>query len=267
MAVVSVDLAYRDYRDFGMAVLDDRASGATYELLTFAEGSAQTPTPEHVADIIIDVCKMANASLILLDGPQGWKDPSNGLAHSRLCERILNTPGKTGLPGNVKPATYRRNIEFFIQVFDVFQARGWGRFDPARWRPGYLAVIESFFKAAWLSLGLPYLPAKKKARDRDIRRHLEYLVSAGLIAGDGPTPTHDQLQALVAGLGGLGVSANTAHRYQAVGVPPFILDGTWREGYIVNPASVSNIELQTGVIGLILITRLALSTDKPRLVL
>src|SRR6185312_2288012 len=120
MTVVSVDLAYRDYRDFGMAVLDDGPSGATYELVLFANGSAQRPTPEHVADIAIDVCKSAGASLILLDGPQGWKDPSNGLTHSRLCERILNTPAKTGLPGNVKPANYLRFVEFAVQVFDAF---------------------------------------------------------------------------------------------------------------------------------------------------
>jgi hypothetical protein len=240
MTVISVDLAYSDYRDFGMAVLDDGPSGARYELLTFADDRAQTPTPEHVADIVIDVCKRADASLILLDGPQGWKDPSNGLAHSRLCERILNTPAKTGLPGDVKPASYLRFVEFAVQVFDAFHARGWQRFDPAAWRPDHSAVIESFPLAAWRSLRLPCLPAKSKARDSDIRRHLECLVGAGLIAGDGPTPTHDQLQALVAGLGGLGISVSAAHRYQAVGAAPFVLDGTWREGYIVNPISESN---------------------------
>lgn len=178
-----------------------------------------------------------DASLVLLDGPQGWKDPLNGVAHSRICERVLNTPGKTGLTGNVKPANYFPFIEFSVQVFDAFQARGWQRFDPASWRPGQPTVIESFPLAAWRSLGLPCLPAKKKTRDTDIRRHLESLVGAGLVAADGPMPTHDQLQALVAGLGGLGISASAAHRYHAVGAPPFNFDGTWREGYIVNPTS------------------------------
>jgi hypothetical protein len=218
-----------------MAVLDEGPSGARYELLPFANASAQTPTPKHVANIVIEVCERAGASLILLDGPQGWKDPSNGLTHSRLCERILNTPAKTGLPGHVKPANYLPFVAFAVQVFDAFQARGWQRFDPATWRPGHSAVIESFALSAWRSLQLPSLPAKRKARDMDIRGHLESLVGAGLVAGGGPTPTHDQLQALVAGLGGLGILASAAHRYQAVGAPPFILDGTWREGYIVNP--------------------------------
>ena len=237
MTVVSVDLAYRDYRDFGMIALDDGSSGAKYEVLPFAKGNPKVPTPEHVADFIIDVCKRANASLILLDGPQGWKDPSNGLTHSRLCERALNAPGKTGLPGNVKPANYFPFIEFSVQVFDAFQARGWPRYDPASWRPGHSAVVESFPLAAWRSLRLPSLPAKKKSRDADIQKHLNCLVDAGLVAGGGPAPTHDQLQALIAGLGGLGISASAPHRYQAVGVPPFLLDGSWREGYIVNPTS------------------------------
>jgi hypothetical protein len=96
----------------------------------------------------------------------------NGVAHSRICERVLNTPGKTGLPGNVKPANYFPFIEFSVQVFDAFQARGWQRFDPASWGPGQPTVIESFPLAAWRSLGLPCLPAKKKTRDTDIHRPL-----------------------------------------------------------------------------------------------
>lgn len=174
-------------------------------------------------------------SLILLDGPQGWKDPTNGLAHSRLCERALNTPAKTGLPGDVKPASYLGFVEFAVRVFDALHVRGWPRFDPAAWRPDHSAVIELFPLAAWRSLRLPCLPAKSKARDGDIRRHLELLIDARLIVAGGPAPTYDQLQALVAGLGGLGVSISAPHRYQAIGASPFVLDGTWREGYIVNP--------------------------------
>lgn len=237
MTVVSVDLAYSDYRDFGMVALDDAPTGATYELLPFADDNPKTPTPAHVVDVVIDECKRINASLILLDGPQGWKDPSNGLMHSRLCERTLNAPGKTGLPGSCKPANYFPFIEFSIQVFDAFQARGWPRYDPASWRPGNPAVIESLPLAAWRSLRLPCLPAKRKSRDGDIHKHLKSLVDAGLVADSRPAPTHDQLQALVAGLAGLGISASAPHRYQAVGVAPFLLDGSWREGYIVNPTT------------------------------
>lgn len=236
MRVVSVDLAYSDYRDFGMVTLNEGASGATYEALPFADGRAHAPTPEHVADVVIDLCTSKRASLILLDGPQGWKDPSNGLTHSRLCERALNAPGKTGLPGNAKPANYLPFIAFSISVFDAFQARGWPRYDPAAWRPGLPAVVETLPLAAWRSLQLPCLPAKKKSRDGHMQKHLKSLVDAGLVAADGPPLSHDQLQALVAGLAGLGITARTPHRYKVVGGPPALLEGAWREGYIVNPA-------------------------------
>jgi hypothetical protein len=36
------------------------------------------------------------AAALLIDGPEAWKDPDNGLQHSRVCERELNTPAKTG---------------------------------------------------------------------------------------------------------------------------------------------------------------------------
>lgn len=235
MAIVSVDLAYRDYRDLGIAILDDGPSGATYELLPFTDHRNRTPAPEHVADFIIELCNEVGASLILIDGPQGWKDPANGLTHSRRCERTLNTPAKTGLPGNVKPANYFAFVDFSVQVFDVFHVRGWKRFDPSTWCPGHPAVVESFPLSAWRALRLPFLPAKSKARDIDICRHFELLVGAGLVASNGPTPTHDELQALVAGLGGLGLIANDARRYEAAGAAPFVLDGAWREGYIVTP--------------------------------
>jgi hypothetical protein len=235
MSVLSVDLAYLDYRDFGVAVLDKGSSGATCELLSFANGSAQAPTPDHTADVVIDMCRRFDASLLVLDGPQGWKDRLNGLAHSRICERTLNAPAKTGLPGNTKPANYLRFIEFAIQVFDALHRRGWGRFDPTTWRPGDSAVIESLPLAAWRSLGLRCLPAKRKARGNDILDGLQSLVNACVVDSACPTPTHDQLQAIVGGLGGLGILTGDKRRYTAVGAPPLIIDGVWREGYIVNP--------------------------------
>ena len=50
-------------------------------------------------------------------------------------------------------------------------------------------------------------------------------------------PSHDELQAVVAGLGGLlllrgGVAACDVH-----GREPFVEDGVWREGFILGPAA------------------------------
>jgi hypothetical protein len=235
MNVVSIDLAHLRGSDFGVAVLRRGSSGATCDLLQFANRDEQIPTPDRVADAAIDIAGRFGASLILLDGRQGWKDPMNGLAHSRLCERRLNTPGKTGLPGHAKPAGYRPFIEFSIRVLDALDARGWRRFDPGDWRPGAPAVVETFPLAAWRSLKLKNLPAKNRARPNDIRLCYESLTNSGLVSSARTIPTHDQLQAIVAGLGGLGVLSGAKGRYLAIGAPPSLLDGVWREGYIVNP--------------------------------
>jgi hypothetical protein len=83
------------------------------------------------------------------------------------------------------------------------------------------------------------LPAKNRATQADIREYLDRLVDLGMVAHNQPVPSHDQLQALVAGLGGLGVVANTSSRYEALGTKPFLLDDVWREGYIVCPCRAS----------------------------
>jgi len=48
-------------------------------------------------------------------------------------------------------------------------------------------------------------------------------------------PTHDQLQALVAGLAGVGYLRAGPDGVHIAGIPPKKVDGVLREGYIVNP--------------------------------
>jgi Protein of unknown function (DUF429) len=232
MTVLSIDLAYRKYKDFGVAVLKD-GPPAEYELVPFFDKVDSIPEPEATADRIVEICESNNTHIVLIDGPQGWKDPGNGWIHSRDCERSLNTPAKTGLPGNAKPGGYIGFIDFSIKVFDALDARGWRRHDPATWQAGDRTVVESFPLSAWRSLKLPALPAKRRARSETITKHAESLVDAGLIRR-GKSPTHDQLQAIVAGLGGLRL-ANGNAEFEYRGTSPLLLEGTWREGYIVNP--------------------------------
>ena len=234
MRIVSVDLAYRDYRNFGAVVLEGDRRPARYRLVEITRLHAETPEPVHTANLLIELCEREGVSLLLLDGPQGWKAPNNGLVHSRICERALNTPAKSGLPGAVKPANYLPFVSFSIDVFTELHARGWCRFDPASWSPGVPTVVESFPLAAWRCLRLVALRAKSRAREIDIRAGLDALVSLGLVTL-GPLPTHDQLQALVAGVAGLSLLAGYSTDYQVVGMAPFFLDGTWREGFIINP--------------------------------
>jgi hypothetical protein len=47
--------------------------------------------------------------------------------------------------------------------------------------------------------------------------------------------SHDDRQALVAGLAGVALDEGNAAGVSIAGVPPMRLAGTWREGFIVNP--------------------------------
>jgi hypothetical protein len=155
MAILSVDLAYSRWLDLGLVILDrvkDRArpSSATKKSAS-PDGENSRPAlvnceifswdgsdlieeqqnapiqPEILAGRLNHICIKRDIRIIMLDGPQAWKGCSNGCAHSRLSERLLNTAAKTGLPGMVKPATYRTFAEFCVDVYDSLCRRGWRR--------------------------------------------------------------------------------------------------------------------------------------------
>ncbi|MDH3224872.1 MAG: DUF429 domain-containing protein, partial [Gemmatimonadota bacterium] len=95
-------------------------------------------------------------------------------------------------------------------------------------------AVESFPYAAWRALGIDPLPSRAKATADDVFARAALLAERfGLRLG--AMPTHDQLQALVSGLGGLGVESQDGTRAAAAGIAPALIDGTWREGYIVTP--------------------------------
>lgn len=231
MGILSIDLAYRDYRDIGVAVLEPEGPATTVTFLPFPGRGA--PTPEAVAGTILELAGKAASPMVLIDGPQGWKDPASPFPHSRICERRLNTPAKTGLPGQVKPANYAPFVAFSIQVFDALAAQGWSRFSGERTSLRQV-TIESFPLSAWRSLKLPILPAKAKARSEDLLSRTGALVDRFNLILTTP-PNHDELQALVSGLAGLELLKGPEGLVAVEGVPPFELEGTFREGFIVNP--------------------------------
>ncbi|HAM32474.1 MAG: hypothetical protein A2Z26_02635 [Deltaproteobacteria bacterium RBG_16_66_15] len=233
MTIVSVDLAHSDYRNIGIVVMSRLSNGIACQFETPTKHTV--PAPGLLGDLLDNLCAKHGARYLLMDGPQGWKDASNGHLHARLCERELNTPAKTGLPGIVKPANYAPFVVFSVAVYDALASRGWRRWPGVHNgdREGRF-LVESFPLSAWRSLDLPILPAKSKASHEDIQERATAL--AGMFSLDlGREPGHDELQAIVAGLAGIAIEAGNYAGIAIAGRPPFLLDGTWREGFIVNP--------------------------------
>lgn len=244
VTVLSVDLASRRYRDNGIAILRDRRAAGpaeragrevSVELVAPAVMRlADPPQPDALAAALHDLAARVGAGLILLDGPQGWRADDSAFVHQRRCEREARTPGKTGLPGIVKPATWTRMAAFSIAVFDALDLRGWPRID-SRWSGGR-AAIESFPTQAWRSLGETPLPSGANTPSLEPwRRRLQ---AHGL--RDVPaSATHDELQAIVAGLAGIQVARGGFAAADARGCDPTVQGGQWREGWILSPVTES----------------------------
>ena len=231
MTVLSVDLASRRYQDNGIALLSGRW-GATQCRLVPAEslGLRGEPDAERFAAALHALAEESGARLILLDGPQAWRAERSDLVHQRRCERAAQTPGKTGLPGVVKPATWTRMAWFSIAMFDALAARGWPRVTAA-WA-GERSAVESFPTQAWRSLGLPAMPGRANTPSLEPWHH--HLTALG-VRELPASATHDELQAVVAGLAGMQMLAGGMAAVDARGCDPTFEAGHWREGWIVCP--------------------------------
>lgn len=234
--VFSVDLASKRYKDFGFAFLP---AGSSEPGFPKAEDLNLTgePDPETCAKVLNDLCKASNVSVLLLDGPQGWKHPRSPIEHMRLCERVLNTPGKTGALGSAKPKTYLSYIQFSIDLFQELRlkhgwellTKAWHNRRRARW------VVETFPSSAWELLGLPRLPGKSKARRADLNDWTKQL--ATVTGYKLPSKlAHDELQAAVVLPLGEAIVARDPESVIAVGVEPILTPaGIVQEGCIANP--------------------------------
>jgi hypothetical protein len=194
----------------------------------------------------VELCDSYGATFLVIDGPQAWKAPSNGVEHSRLCERLLNTPAKTGLPGSVKPKSYTTFVAFSVSVFDELHRLGIARFDAeGRKHANVPAAVESFPLAAWRRVGIAPLPAKNRATAADIDSHLEELCLSQNVAAK-EQPTHDQLQALVGGLAAAALELRAPGVVEMSGLPPRLEGGFWREGYITVPRGTAGFATGEG---------------------
>jgi hypothetical protein len=235
--VLSIDLAYKKARDFGICLIDKRkGQPMKVEFIPPHELIADPPEADQCGRAIFEVCGKRRVRIVFLDGPQGWKDPRSPLPNSRHCEKLLATPGKTGTFGKSKPGNYEPFIEFAINVFARLVAHG-GRLVSSvvvkAPRSGLL-VAESFPSSAWRKLGIKPLPGKAKAKPRDTLDRLSKLQELFRFRAE-REPTHDELQALVAGMAGVAILAGKPRGYCVQGCPPKRVGRLTVEGFIVNP--------------------------------
>lgn len=231
---LSIDLASRRYRDFGIALLEE--GKPTPHFLDAADlGLEDPPNAKLLADAIQDFAEQEEIEVLLLDGPQGWRHPSSPIENMRLCERVFNTPAKTGVPGVAKPGNFLKYIQFSIDLFQHLRTghgwtlltEAWPRERNRRW------AVEVYPSSAWSLLGLDRLPGKSKAgkklaRWRDpLARVTDYALPQDL--------THDELQAAVVLPLGHAIHAKRDDLVVLAGIDPIVEDGIVYEGLIANP--------------------------------
>jgi hypothetical protein len=237
--VLSVDLAAKRAKDLGLCVLEVNENlkiGARFPKPKEI-GLAGQLDPQSTAERLAAFCIREKVSILMLDGPQGWKSPENPHKHCRCCEKALNTQAKTGIQGQVKPRNYAGFVRFSIEVFRLLVQQGCqlAESESISLPSSSVLLLESYPHAAWCMLGITPLPGKKKKpsettrkeRVIDIQRRCPLLIEE--------TPNHDELQALVAGLAGLAIINGNPSGYSVFGKKPVHQDGQILEGFIVCP--------------------------------
>lgn len=241
MAIVSVDLASRRWTDLGVVVLDRVASAdprglVQCEIMMWNEPGAVEA--EVLAGRLNHLCNIRGIQILMLDGPQAWKSEDNGQPFCRTSERELNTAAKTGLPGTVLPGTYERFVGYCLALYDALERLGWQRLatreTPEEAGLPAKILVESYPYAAWKSLGIAPLPAKRRCRVSHLAEAWEALTTLLPITSSQP-PNHDQMQAIVGGLPGLAIEQRSHIGTRIVGQPPRQEGGYWREGFIAVP--------------------------------
>lgn len=235
---LAIDLASRRYRDFGIALLADGETTPQFPEPA-SLGLEDPPEAESFTRALQAFARQENVDLLLLDGPQGWRHPQSPIEHMRLCERVLNTPAKTGEPGTAKPGTMLRYVQFSVDVFQHLRAdHGWQLLDE-RWprRHGRLAV-EVYPSVAWSLMGLERLPGKSRAGKelggwrQQLARATDFTLPKDL--------NHDQLQAAVVLPLGHAFHKKREDLVILAGIDPIIERGIVFEGLIASPRLASH---------------------------
>jgi len=234
--VFSVDLAARRYADIGFAFLAHDSD--TPELLKASQlGLAGKPSAMEMTFALDRYCRQNGVRVLLIDGPQGWKSPKTGVPYMRICERVLNTPIRTGVIGEVRPLTSLRFIAFSINLFHILRLTyGWNLIT-SNWHqfPGRYWLVESFPSAAWRLFGLDRLPAKSNLTPRKLNQWKKDLCFVSGMKMPRKL-THDELQAAVVLPAGRAIAERDPNRVLLSGMNPLLTrDGDVLEGWIVSP--------------------------------
>jgi hypothetical protein len=203
-------------------------------------GLKGVPNADDLALLCVDFAVRAGAGLILVDGPQAWRAAFSEFEHMRACERCTRTPGKTGIPEVVKPTPFKRMVLFSIGFFDRLDEIDWPRF-LGRW-PMTRAAIDTFPTHAWRNLEYRPLLAKN-SRSPDLSEWIDFLSKVTGLRWP-RLPSHDEIQAVVAGLGGLALEYSRVSACEIHGHVPFREEGSWREVYILSPKNPKAVNTQ-----------------------
>ena len=235
-AVLSIDLALASYAGVGAACVAAHADGSLDARVLRVPLSGR-PDAAVLAEWITRTADQLGAGCVAIDGPLGWRAPHTDSVHARLSERAVRAPGKTGLPPDgVKPRTYLAFTQLSIALFELLTVAGWRLPADRLAAAAPRMVTETFPTAAWRGLGLTPLPGKSRSTAEDVTDGVTRLVEACAIRVDG-VETHDDLQAVVGGIAPAWWMAGLTDRVAFAGAPPFRLEGSWREGFILVPAA------------------------------
>jgi hypothetical protein len=237
--VLSVDLAAKKYEDNGLAFISYRGRKPKFPTPSDLQLEGK-PTTWDFAEALDSFCRSQNVRVLMIDGPQGWKSPKTKVAHMRICERVLNTPAKTGLIGSVKPANYLRYITFSINLFHILRVDyGWSLLSED-WldHPKKRWIVEAFPSSSWRTLGLGKLPGKSNIKPKQLKIWRDDLtMMTGYLLPE--KLTHDQLQAAVVLPAGQALVQKKPNRIILSGLDPIVKrSGDVLEGWIVNPSLV-----------------------------
>lgn len=213
VTAVGIDLASASWSAVGSALVqaDTRTGTFTRVVPGIAVWPSSMLTPRALADVIHALAVAHGAQAVALDGPHAWRDPRRPIGEpgvGRRCEYLCRTQGKTGVYPRAYPATQFAWMDFCVQVFDALLARPGVRLADemsraradARRAEGYV-VLECFPTSIWRASGLAPLPGK--AKRPELAPYYARLAAAyGLPPAD--VRSHDDLQAVVAALAGVG---------------------------------------------------------------